>query len=77
MVASSFRAFGSLRAAAAGALLLAAAACSTGRAELPGGSSAMACGRDLTVRRGRFEDRFLLTGQLVGVSASEGTRLGR
>jgi len=69
MVASSSRAFGSLRAAAAGALLFAGAACSTGRAELPGRSPEVAAGRDLTVRRGRFEDRFLLTGQLVAVSA--------
>jgi len=69
MVASISRTLGSLRAVAAGVLLLAGAACSTGRAELPGGAPAPSAGRDLTVRRGRFEDRFLLTGQLVAVSA--------
>jgi len=69
MVASMSRMLGSLRAAAAGVLLLAGAACSTGRAELPGGSPGKASGHDLTVRRGLFEDRFLLTGQLVAVSA--------
>jgi len=50
-------------------LVLLAAACSAGRAELPGAGSDRAAHHDLTVRPGRFEDRFLLTGQLVAVNA--------
>jgi len=70
MSASRFRTFGGLAAAAAaGFLILSAAACSSGRAELshPGGDPVDS--HDLVVRRGRFEDKFLLTGQLVAVTA--------
>lgn len=50
-------------------LVLAAAACSSGHAGPSREGSARAKTRDLTVRRGRFQDRFLLTGQLVAVHA--------
>lgn len=53
----------------ASALLLMAAACSAGRWDPAGVGPAQAAPRDLTVRRGRFEDRFLLTGQLAAVHA--------
>jgi len=70
MAASWSGKFGSFATAVAGsALLLSGAACSTGRAELPGAAPRPSSARDLTVRRGRFEDRFLLTGQMVAISA--------
>jgi len=50
-------------------LILTAAACSTGRADPSGGGSSQPEPRELTVHRGRFEDRFLLTGQLVAVNS--------
>jgi len=50
-------------------LLCPAVGCSTGRAELPGARVEPAPGHDLVVRRGRFDSRFLLTGQLVAVNA--------
>ena len=53
----------------ASSLLFMAAACSAGRADPAGVGPAQAAPRDLTVRRGRFEDRFLLTGQLAAVHA--------
>jgi multidrug resistance efflux pump len=54
-----------------GALLLtmASLACSAGRANPPGTPSFPPEPGDLTVHRGRFEDRFLLTGQLIAVNA--------
>lgn len=53
---------------AAPLLVLLAAACSAGHANLPE-TGQQPERRDLTVSRGRFEDRFLLTGQLVAVNA--------
>jgi multidrug resistance efflux pump len=50
-------------------LITLAAACSAGRADPVGKGSPADGHRELVVRRGRFEDRFLLTGQLVAVSA--------
>ncbi len=52
-----------------GCLLLAPAACSTGRADPARKAPPAFNPQDLTVRRGRFEDRFLLTGQLSAVRA--------
>lgn len=49
--------------------LLMAAACSTGAAPLTATGPSPAQPRPLTVHRGRFDDRFLLTGQLVAVNA--------
>jgi multidrug efflux pump subunit AcrA (membrane-fusion protein) len=49
--------------------VLATAACSAGRAEPESGRRDPVTPRDLTVHRGRFEDRFLLTGQLIAVNA--------
>ncbi len=56
-------------AAAASALLLAVTGCSSGHAGPTGTGLSLAAPRVLTVHRGRFEDRFLLTGQLVAVHA--------
>jgi multidrug resistance efflux pump len=50
-------------------LVLVTAACSSGRANLAETTSPAPESRDLTVRRGRFENRFLLTGQLIAVNA--------
>lgn len=50
-------------------LLFMAAACSAGRADPPGIGPSRAEPGELAVHRGRFEDRFLLTGQLVAVNA--------
>lgn len=50
-------------------LLLTAAACSAGHAGSSGAGPHPGEPRELTVHRGRFEDRFLLTGQLVAVNA--------
>ena len=55
--------------AAAGFTLLFVAACSAGHADPAGAGPSQATPRDLTVHRGRFEDRFLLTGQLVAVNS--------
>jgi len=49
-------------------LVLAAAACSAGHANLAEAGPTQER-HDLTVSRGRFEDRFLLTGQLIAVNA--------
>ena len=49
-------------------LVLLASACSTGHANLPEAGPKPER-HDLSVSRGRFEDRFLLTGQLVAVNA--------
>lgn len=51
------------------ALLLGGLACSTGRADATRPGQPRIEPTDLTVRRGRFEDRFLLTGQLVAINA--------
>jgi multidrug resistance efflux pump len=56
-------------AAVAMALCAAAVACSAGRADAPSSARAAQPAQDLTVRRGRFDDRFLLTGQLAAVHA--------
>ena len=56
-------------AAALPALLLCGLACSAGRADAPQPGPVRTDLTDLTVRRGRFEDRFLLTGQLVAINA--------
>jgi multidrug resistance efflux pump len=45
--------------------------CSTGRADDPASISRRAEGDDLTVQRGRFEDRFLITGTLAAVNADQ------
>ena len=50
-------------------LLLMATACPTGHANLAGAGPSAPDPGDLTVHRGRFEDRFLLTGQLIAVNA--------
>ena len=50
-------------------MLLAAAACSAGHADLAGAAPPRPEPGDLKVHRGRFEDRFLLTGQLIAVNA--------
>jgi len=50
-------------------LLLVASACSSGHANPKGAAPAPPEPGDLTVHRGRFEDRFLLTGQLIAVNA--------
>jgi len=50
-------------------LALVATGCSVGHAILPNADPPPPETRELTVRRGRFEDRFLLTGQLVAVNA--------
>jgi multidrug resistance efflux pump len=50
-------------------LLFMTAACSAGHAGPAGAGSAQGQPRELTVHRGRFEPRFLLTGQLVAVNA--------
>jgi hypothetical protein len=50
-------------------LLLIAAACSAGHAVPEGSGEVQGASGELTVHRGRFEDRFLLTGQLVAVNA--------
>lgn len=55
--------------AAAALLCAAAAACSAGHADPSAGAGKPDVARDLTVRRGRFEDRFLLSGQLTAVHA--------
>lgn len=47
----------------------ATAACSSGRAEPQPSGSSPVTPRDLTVHRGTFEDRFLLTGQLIAFNA--------
>jgi multidrug resistance efflux pump len=49
--------------------ILAAAACSEGHANLEQAGAPTPDAGDLEVRRGRFDDRFLLTGQLVAVNA--------
>jgi multidrug resistance efflux pump len=50
-------------------LLFMAAACSAGHAVPEGSGGDPGAPGELTVHRGRFEDRFLLTGQLVAVNA--------
>jgi multidrug resistance efflux pump len=60
---------GNCQAAVATALCALALACSAGRADAPTPGRAAVPTGDLTVRRGRFEDRFLLTGQLAAVHA--------
>jgi len=50
-------------------LLLAAAGCSAGHADLAEPAPVRPKQGDLTVHRGSFEDRFLLTGQLIAVNA--------
>lgn len=62
--------------AAAAQMLIAAAAlgvlsvsCSAGRADAPSPGKKFIQVRDLTVRRSRFEDRFLISGQLTAVHA--------
>jgi multidrug resistance efflux pump len=45
------------------------AACSAGHADLAGGPPQRVESGDMRVHRGRFEDRFLLTGQLIAVNA--------
>ena len=50
-------------------VILLASACSAGHANLEGSAPPSPQSRDLTVERGRFDDRFLLTGQLVAVNA--------
>jgi len=61
-----------LAAAAAGSCLY-GVACSTGRADPPttGSRAPAVISGDLIVRRGRFEDRFLLTGQLAAVRSDQ------
>jgi multidrug efflux pump subunit AcrA (membrane-fusion protein) len=49
--------------------MLLAAACSAGHANPETAEPAPSAPHDLTVRRGRLEDRFLLTGQLVAVNS--------
>lgn len=56
-------------AAAAMALCAAGVGCSAGRADAPTPARQASPAGDLTVKRGRFEDRFLLTGQLAAVHA--------
>ena len=59
---------------AAAAVLAAGAAsfgCSTGRADDPAAATRRSVGDDLTVHRGRFDDRFLITGQLAAVRADQ------
>ncbi len=67
MLAGSFRGG---RTAFAGVLLAGAAACSSGQAT-PAPTAAGAPGEDLTVHRGRFAGRFLLTGELEAVQAEK------
>ena len=50
-------------------LLFMASACSAGHANLAGAGPPPPASADLTVQRGRFEDRFLMTGQLIAVNA--------
>ncbi len=50
-------------------ILLTAAACSAGHADLAGTAPPRPEPGELEVHRGRFEDRFLLTGQLIAVNA--------
>ena len=50
-------------------LLFLFTACSAGRADLTGSGAIAPEPGELTVHRGRFEDRFLLTGQLIAVNA--------
>lgn len=50
-------------------LLFFVTACSAGRANVADGGQPPPEPRELTVHRGRFEDRFLLTGQLVAINA--------
>ena len=50
-------------------LLLAAAGCSAGHADLAEPAPVRPRQGDLTVHRGSFEDRFLLTGQLLAGNA--------
>jgi multidrug resistance efflux pump len=69
MSASRFRTVGSFAVAAVGVILVAGQACSSGRAELPQPGGNPVDAHDLVVRRARFEDKFLLTGQLVAISA--------
>jgi len=54
---------------AAAFLLVVAAACSAGHADPAGDGRERAEAGDLRVHRGRFEDRFLLTGQLIAVNS--------
>ncbi len=49
--------------------LVGTAACSAGIASPAGGAAPRAGSGELTVRRGRFDDRFLLTGELIAVNA--------
>jgi len=65
----SVRAQGNPLAVAGLALCALATACSVGHANLAGAEPPPHDPGDLTVHRGRFEDRFLLTGQLVAVNA--------
>lgn len=50
-------------------LLFLLTACSSGRANLAGSGPPPQDAEELTVHRGRFEDRFLLTGELIAVNA--------
>src|SRR5262245_20190365 len=59
------------RAVLAVALLGALPACSSGQATPPAAPGEAAGGEDLTVRRGRFSGRFLLTGELEAVRAEK------
>lgn len=54
---------------AAALLCVAAAGCSAGHADPPAEARKTAVARDLAVHRGRFEDRFLISGQLVAIHA--------
>lgn len=56
-------------AAALAAACLLAGGCSAGRADVPRAGASAPAPRELTVHRGRFDDRFLLTGQLAAVHA--------
>lgn len=58
-----------VRAVAASCLLGLCVSCSAGRGADAGAGPGAASRQDLSVRRGTFQDRFILTGQLVAVNA--------